>query len=67
MAHPVREQHPEVLGLQEPGVFGLLGGEVDQPQLVQDLLGDRAGELGRGAGAELEPDQRIGIQRPGRC
>ena len=62
MAHPVREQHPEVLGLQEPGFLRLVRGEVDQPQLVQDLLDDRPGLL-RGAAAELQVDQRAGVLR----
>ena len=64
MAHAVREQHPEVLGLQEPGVLGLGRGEIDQSQLVQDLLGDRAGERRGAAGPELEIDQRVHLKGP---
>lgn len=63
MAHPVREQHPEVLGLQKPGLFRLVRGEVDQPQLVQHLLDDRPGLLRNAAAAELQVDQRVGLLR----
>ena len=60
VAHAVREQHPEVLGLQEPGLLRLVRGEVDQAKLVQDLLDDRPGLL-RAAIAELQVDQRPGV------
>jgi hypothetical protein len=55
------EAHAEVVGLDEPGVLGLGGGEVDQSQLVQDLVGNRAGELGATAHAELHAEQRLDI------
>lgn len=64
MTGPVVESHPGVLGLQEPGVLRLGGSEVNQPQLVQDLLGDRTGELGAPTGAELEADQRVHVLGP---
>ena len=55
------EPHTEVVGLDETGVLGLGGGEVDQSQLVQDLLDDRAGEVRGSAGAEREADQRLDV------
>ena len=45
----------------KPASLGLGWGEVDQSQLVQDLLDDRAGEVCRSAGTEREADERLDV------
>jgi hypothetical protein len=62
MAVAVREANTEVLSLQEPALLGLIRGEVDQPKVVQDLLGDAASELG--AAVQVQVDQGVHVARP---
>jgi hypothetical protein len=62
VAQPAREPNPEVLGLDEAGIAGLLGREVDQPQRIAHLPHDQAGQMH--ALVQLQFGQRAELALP---